>query len=34
MTVIFIATGIAAFLAITFRFTGHEVRVARKAGNS
>ncbi len=31
MTLVFIATGIAAFVAITFRFTGHEVRVARKA---
>lgn len=33
MTLVFIATGIAAFLAITFRFTGHEARVANKAAN-
>ena len=31
MTLVIIATGIAAFVAITFRFTGHEVRVARRA---
>ncbi len=31
MTLVFIATGIAAFAAITARFTRHEVRVARRA---
>ncbi len=33
MTVFFIATGIAAFLAITLRFTGHEARLAKKAAH-
>jgi len=33
MTIIFIATGIAAFLAITFRFSGHEARAPRKAAH-
>jgi len=33
MTVIIIATGIAAFLAITVRFLGHAAHVPRKAEN-
>jgi hypothetical protein len=33
MTVTFIAIGIAAFLAITLRFSGHSARVAEKAQN-
>ena len=33
MTVIFIAIGIVAFLAITIRFTGHDARVAERAEN-
>jgi len=30
MTLLFIATGIAAFLAITARFSGHEARAPRR----
>jgi len=33
MTAIFIAMGIAAFLAITLRFTGHEAKLAGKAAH-
>ena len=33
MTVIFIAIGIAAFLAITLRFSWHGARMAEKAQN-
>jgi len=33
MTLVFIATGIAAFAAITLRFLGHAARVPEKAEN-
>ena len=33
MTVIILATGIAAFAAITIRFTGHEAKAARRETN-
>jgi hypothetical protein len=33
MTIIFIATGIAAFAAIAFRFTGHAAHVPGKVEN-
>ncbi len=33
MTVIILATGIAAFAAITLRFSGHEAKAARRATN-
>ena len=33
MTLVFIATGIATFAAITFRFLGHAARVPEKAEN-
>jgi len=33
MTVIILATGIAAFAAITIRFLGHAARVPEKAEN-
>ncbi len=33
MTMIFIATGVAAFVAITIRFTGHEARLVKKAAH-
>ncbi len=33
MTLVCIATGIAAFVAITFRFLGHAARVPEKAEN-
>lgn len=33
MTVIFLAIGIAAFLAITLRFTRQEARLAKRAAH-
>jgi len=33
MTVIMITIGVAAFAAITFRFSGHEAKAARRATN-